>query len=211
MAILFAILKIQDKAATALLVTLLGGEACAGSTRRVLLVEHHAAVCVGVGLQLCLLVRQPTESHFSYHHGGIEGFDYQWGFRYQIEVEEHQVSELAADASSIRTVLRRVATKEPVDPATQFFLVLTRERTAFWRSRRTTIASTKPPSLSARPESPARDCGTRSAGEPGSDTGSNTRRRRETRYGWSSGTSATRTWPGARCARRDGVVRLEPV
>lgn len=116
---------VHHKAATALLVTLLGGEACAGSTRRVLLVEHHAAECVGVGLQLCLLVRQPTESHFSYHHGGIEGFTYEWGFRYQIEVEEHQVSELAADASSIRTVLRRIATKEPVDPATQFFLVLT--------------------------------------------------------------------------------------
>lgn len=96
-----------------------------GPTHRTLLVQHYRAECVGVGLGLCLLVREPGQPDFLYSHTGIEGFVYQWGYTYRIEVEEHTVSPVEADGSSIRQVLRSVVSKERVPAGTAFDLFLT--------------------------------------------------------------------------------------
>jgi hypothetical protein len=67
----------------------------------------------------------PACSDFGFFYGSIEGFVYDWGYLYWLEVDEHRVENPPADASSIRTVLRTVNAKVRVPPGTQFDLVLT--------------------------------------------------------------------------------------
>lgn len=93
--------------------------------RRRLFVDHHLEECMGMGPQLCLLLKEPGDPEFSRHYGGIEGFVYEWGYVYEIVVEEHRVPNPPADGSSIRTVARRVVSKERVAPGTEFDIFLT--------------------------------------------------------------------------------------
>lgn len=95
------------------------------STQRTLLIQDRAEECIGESYQLCLLVKAPDEPTFTRHYGGIEGFQYEWGYRYEIEVEEHRVENPPMDGSSIRTVLRRQSSKERVVPGTEFEIFLT--------------------------------------------------------------------------------------
>ena len=111
----------------ALLGALVGCDASGlgGPRERTLLVQDHAVECTGVSLQLCLLVKDPSTQQFTYYYGAIEGFVYEWGFIYEIDVEERAVANPLADGSSIQTVLRRVVSKQRVPPGTEFDLVLT--------------------------------------------------------------------------------------
>ena len=117
----------QDSLTAALLATLIGCDAIGpgGSMERTLIVQDHAVECTGVSLQLCLLVKDPSAQQFSYHYSAIEGFHYEWGFVYEIDVEERPVANPPADASSIQTILRKVVSKERVPSGTEFDLVLT--------------------------------------------------------------------------------------
>lgn len=94
-------------------------------TRRTLLVQHHAEECLGPWGQLCLLVKDPAAPAFGRHYGAIEGLDYEWGFVYEIDVEEHRIANPPADGPSTRTVLRRLVSKERVPPGTEFDIFLT--------------------------------------------------------------------------------------
>lgn len=96
-----------------------------GPTHRTLLVQHYQAECVGIGLGLCLLIQEAGQPDFLYSHTPIEGFVYQWGFTYQIEVEEQAVSPQVPDGSSFRQVLRSVGSQERVPAGTEFDLFLT--------------------------------------------------------------------------------------
>jgi hypothetical protein len=102
-----------------------GGCDLLGPTRRTFIVQHYAAECVGAFIQRCLLVKAPSQPDFDFLYQGIEGFDYQWGFVYHIEVEEHSVSNPPADGSSIRIELRKQISRTRADPGTEFDLVLT--------------------------------------------------------------------------------------
>jgi len=93
-------------------------------TRSTLLVQHYAAECVGVSIQRCLLVKKAGETEFGFLYDGIEGFQYDWGFVYELEVEEHRVANPPADGSSIRRVLRTQRTRTRVRPGTEFDLVV---------------------------------------------------------------------------------------
>jgi hypothetical protein len=109
---------------------LLGAAACnplepRGPTERTLVVQHHREECVGEGYHLCLLIREPRQAEFLRHYGGIEGFEHQWGYVYEIEVEDHRVANPPADGSSIRTVLRRIVARERVPQGTEFETFLT--------------------------------------------------------------------------------------
>ena len=96
-----------------------------GPGRRTLLLQHYRAECQGEALSLCLLVKEPGDSDFGFFYGSIEGFVYEWGYLYTLEVDEHRIEDPPADGSSIRTVLRTVIARERVPPGTQFDLVLT--------------------------------------------------------------------------------------
>lgn len=96
-----------------------------GPTRTTLTVQHHAVECVGVWIQPCLLVQQAGQSGFGFLYHGIEGFEYEWGFVYELEIEEHHVPNPPADGSSIRRVLRTERSRSPVPQGTEFDVVLT--------------------------------------------------------------------------------------
>lgn len=93
--------------------------------QRTLLVQHHAVECMGPWHQLCLLVKAPTDPEFLRHYGGIEGFEYRWGYVYELEVEDRRIANPPQDGSSVRTVLRTVVSREPVPPSTEFDMFLT--------------------------------------------------------------------------------------
>ena len=115
-------------ALAALLLVSLGGcnpFAPESHTRRTLVIEHHAEECTGFWLQLCLLTRAPGESELLRHYGGIEGFQFQWGYTSEVQVEDRPVPNPPADGSSVRTVLVRVASRERVPEGTEFGMFLT--------------------------------------------------------------------------------------
>ncbi len=119
--------RLAPSVATAVLAGLLACDALGlgGPGRRTLLVQHYRAECQGEALFLCLLVMEPEDSAFGLFYRPIEGFTYEWGNRYTLDVAEHRVADPPADGSSIRTVLRAVFAKERVPSETQFDLVLT--------------------------------------------------------------------------------------
>lgn len=69
--------------------------------------------CVGVAPQKCLLVRESTEVDYSYFYGNIEGFEYEPGYNYELQVNQIPVENPPADGSSIRWTLIEVVEKVP--------------------------------------------------------------------------------------------------
>ncbi len=70
--------------------------------------------CVGVGPQKCMQVKEDPQDEYSLFYDQIEGFEYEEGFEYQLQVLEEQVEDAPADASSLRWVLVSVDSKVPV-------------------------------------------------------------------------------------------------
>ncbi len=94
-------------------------------TQRTLLVQHHAEECMGPWHQLCLLVKLPQEQQMTRHYGEIAGFGFEWGYTYEIEVQDHRVANPPADGSSVRTVLQKVVSRQRVPTGTEFEMLLT--------------------------------------------------------------------------------------
>lgn len=110
-------------------VVLIGAGGCDRSgplepTAETRIVQDHLAECTGVGVQLCLLVREASEEQFGLFYDGIGGFEYDWGYVYEVEVDRYPVPDPPIDGSSIRTELRRVLAKERVPPGTRFEIFL---------------------------------------------------------------------------------------
>jgi len=78
-------------------------------------INSYTETCQGLIEQQCLLVQEgsaiDTDS-WSYFYSEIEGFDYEKGFLYDLEVHISSRPEpVAADASSLRCVLVKVISK----------------------------------------------------------------------------------------------------
>ena len=115
--------------ATAGLLLLLAAGGCGilgigDATVRTYEVAAHKGTCYGLFATLCLQVREPGDTEFQNLFETPSGFDYEWGFDYVIEVEEHDVENPPADGSSIRRVLREVLSKVPVASGSTFELTL---------------------------------------------------------------------------------------
>ncbi|MBN3737887.1 MULTISPECIES: DUF4377 domain-containing protein [Burkholderia] len=94
-----------DAAATA------SGAARAADARPVtktVYVAPQSARCTGVAPMECLQVRGSPSEPWSLWYAGIEGFAYQPGYLYTLEIDEYRVAQPPADGSSIRWVLKRV-------------------------------------------------------------------------------------------------------
>ena len=79
-----------------------------------LYVQDKLADCIGVAPMKCMQVRgQPGES-WSLFYQQIEGFTFEPGYRYQLEVTKEQLTDVPADASSLRYRLIKVVSKEAV-------------------------------------------------------------------------------------------------
>ena len=78
---------------------------------KILYVADHLEDCVGVSPQSCMLVKESQEQDWTFFYGEIEGFNFEKGFNYELLVEEIQVENPPADASSIRYVLKKIVSK----------------------------------------------------------------------------------------------------
>lgn len=68
--------------------------------------------CVGVGPGTCMLVRAHPDSAFEYMYESIDGFAYEAGFRYRVNVRRTSVANPPADGSAYRYSLARVVSRE---------------------------------------------------------------------------------------------------
>lgn len=88
-------------------------------------VFHHPVECVGMTIQGCLLVKIDDEAEYGALSDGIQGFSFEWGYTYDLEVDRFEVENPPADGSSIRRVLRRLVRKTRVPAGTEFEMALT--------------------------------------------------------------------------------------
>lgn len=89
--------------------SLAGGEV----TVETLYVDAATADCVGVGEQTCLRVRRDPEAAWELFSDAIEGFTYEPGFTYVLEVEVRAVEDPPSDGASLAYRLVRVLAKTP--------------------------------------------------------------------------------------------------
>jgi len=57
------------------------------TTVQYLRVKHHMVECEGYHVDHCLLTQQRDSQEWLYFYGSIEGFEYQWGYDYELRVE----------------------------------------------------------------------------------------------------------------------------
>jgi len=72
--------------------------------------------CVGVGPQKCLLVKERMEDDWQLFYDGIEGFIWEPGYVYELDVSVRHVPNPPADGSSLSYHLVRLITKTEVAP-----------------------------------------------------------------------------------------------
>lgn len=96
-----------------------------GDDLRTLQVNHYEVECSGVALSLCLLVREGDNAEYTYLYETPRGFVYEWGYLYEIVVEERERSSVPVDGPTIQRTLRRVISKQRVPAGTMFGVILT--------------------------------------------------------------------------------------
>lgn len=84
---------------------------------KTLFVDSQLATCSGVGLRQCMRVRSDANADWTLFYDGIEGFDYEAGYTYELLVTETPVKNPPADGSSIKTTLVEVVKKAAVATA----------------------------------------------------------------------------------------------
>jgi hypothetical protein len=84
---------------------------------------HYRKPCLGEGIQLCYLVSE-KDGETEFFYDSIEGFEYEWGYNYEIVVEKLKIEEPLADASSFRYRLKKQVGKAKVSADLRFELPL---------------------------------------------------------------------------------------
>jgi hypothetical protein len=79
-------------------------------------VDSERMPCVGVGPMECLRVRAPGTKEWHLFYDSIQGFEFEPGFRYVLEVERTRRPNPPADASSFRYRLIEILSREPARP-----------------------------------------------------------------------------------------------
>ena len=78
-------------------------------------IASKSTIGYGVAPQRCLLVREGDEQSWSLFYSRIEGFDYEEGYEYVLNVQKTPVNNPPADVSSIRYTLVNILSKEARD------------------------------------------------------------------------------------------------
>ncbi|MGL5684091.1 MAG: DUF4377 domain-containing protein [Marinifilaceae bacterium] len=76
-------------------------------------IASEQADCMGVAPQKCMLIKIGDAKDWTYFYSAIEGFTYEPGYEYVLEVKEEKVANAPADASSIKYILKKVVSKTP--------------------------------------------------------------------------------------------------
>lgn len=82
-----------------------------------MIVASQQGDCVGVAPQKCLLVKTGADTNWTFFYNQIEGFQYEPGYEYVLEVKEEKVKNVPADASSLRYILVKEVSKTPTTSA----------------------------------------------------------------------------------------------
>lgn len=82
------------------------------SNSETLIIASQQGDCIGVVPQKCLWVKKDAAQNWEFFYTTIDGFDYEPGYEYTIEVEKENVENPPADASSIKYKLVKVVSKE---------------------------------------------------------------------------------------------------
>lgn len=69
--------------------------------------------CVGVSTQLCLLVKDSTQDHYTLFYDEIVGFDYEPGYVYSLLVNQEEIKDPPADGPSSRYVYMDTLDRQP--------------------------------------------------------------------------------------------------
>lgn len=83
-------------------------------TTETLYIQDKLADCVGVAPMKCMQVRSQPGENWTLFYQQIEGFTFEPGFRYHLEVRTEQLTDVPADASSVRYQLIKVVSKQAV-------------------------------------------------------------------------------------------------
>ena len=70
--------------------------------------------CVGVGPMKCMQVKTDPDAEYELFYGQIDGFEFEEGFEYELEVQVDPVENPPADAPNVRYTLIRILNKQPV-------------------------------------------------------------------------------------------------
>lgn len=92
-------------------------------------IDHYREPCWAVGPSLCLRILDSSDPQPPPAHD-IDGFEYEWGYVYEVVVDVHEVSHPAADSSSVDYALVEVVAREPVEAGAAFSLDLTADYVA---------------------------------------------------------------------------------
>lgn len=76
-----------------------------------MVVASQQGDCVGVAPQKCLLVKTGTDTDWTFFYDQIEGFNYEEGYEYVLEVKEEKRENVPADASSLKYILVKEISK----------------------------------------------------------------------------------------------------
>lgn len=74
-------------------------------------IASQTADCTGVAPQKCLLVKMGDTPDWEFFYNNIEGFDYEEGYEYVLDVKEEKVENVPADASSLKYTLVKEISK----------------------------------------------------------------------------------------------------
>ncbi|WP_328823454.1 DUF4377 domain-containing protein [Undibacterium crateris] len=86
----------------------------AQSVRKTVYVAAQKVPCTGVAPMECLQVREQADQPWQYHYSGIEGFDFQPGTEYQLQIIETVLNNPPADGSSVRWTLEKIVEQRVV-------------------------------------------------------------------------------------------------
>lgn len=85
------------------------------SVRKTVYVAAQKVACTGVAPMECLQVREQADQPWQYHYSGIEGFDFQPGTEYQLQIIETVLNNPPADGSSVRWTLEKIVERHVVN------------------------------------------------------------------------------------------------
>src|ERR1044071_3400006 len=83
-------------------------------------VQHYKAPCIGEGARLCYLIDR-GQGEFEYFYDEISGFEYRWGFSYDIAVIASTLP-ASADASTLQYRLASLIEQRRVSADATFSL-----------------------------------------------------------------------------------------
>jgi hypothetical protein len=91
-----------------------------------MVINHYKVPCVGEGTQLCYLTKKDNQSAWEFLFEGIDGFQYQWGKVYELEVEKSIRKDTKADQSPIAYKLIRIINSKDA-PADEPFPLMVKD------------------------------------------------------------------------------------